>query len=197
MWPRVDRRNHPPGKALFQMQMEQLIGTRRVFAGKLVAVRVDTVRLPDGAERTREVVEHPGAVAILPVLSDGRLVLVRQYRHAIGRSLLEVPAGTLEKGETPEACAARELEEETGYRAASLRRLVRFYVSPGWATEQLTVFVAEDVQSGAARPAPDERIDVVEVRPDEVPDLIAGGEIADAKTIVALVTYLGLRLPPA
>jgi len=128
------------------------------------------------------------------VLTDGTLVLVRQYRHAIGRALLEIPAGTREPGEDAETCARRELAEETGYRTEALWELVRFYVSPGWADEELIVYVADDLQPGAMHPADDERLEVVPVRPDEVPGLIARGEIADSKSVVALLAYLGLRL---
>ncbi|HUZ02507.1 MAG TPA: NUDIX hydrolase [Thermomicrobiaceae bacterium] len=176
------------------MEPEEMVDSRREFDGKLIRVRVDTVRLPDGSERRREVAEHPGAVAILPVLPGGELVLVRQYRYAVGRTLLEVPAGTREPDESTEACAHRELAEETGFRASNLRELVRFYVSPGWATEELVAYVASDLEPGEARPEDDERLEVVAVRPEEVSDLIARGEIGDAKTIVALLAHLGLRL---
>ncbi|HET9014713.1 MAG TPA: NUDIX hydrolase [Thermomicrobiaceae bacterium] len=178
------------------MQAEVPVGSERVFDGRLIGVRVDTVRLPDGSLRQREVAEHPGAVAILPVLPEGEVVLVRQYRHAVGRTLLEVPAGTREPDERTDACARRELAEETGYRAGSLRELVRFYVSPGWANEELVVYVATDLTAGEARPEDDERLEVVPVRPEDVPPLIAAGEIGDAKTIVALTAYLGMRLEP-
>ncbi|MDI3340840.1 MAG: NUDIX hydrolase [Sphaerobacter sp.] len=176
------------------MQPEAVVRSERPFSGRLIRVRVDTVRLADGSERQREVVEHPGAVGILPVLNDGALVLVRQYRHAVGRTLLEIPAGTREPGEDAEACAHRELAEETGYRAGELRELVRFYVSPGWADEELIVYLADDLEPGSAHPAEDERLSLVEVRPEEVGRLIRQGQIADSKTIVALLAYLGLPL---
>lgn len=173
---------------------EEVISSERPFTGKLIRVRVDTVRLPGGQVRSREVVEHPGAVGILPVLPGGEMVLVRQYRHAVKRTLLEIPAGTREPDEGPEACALRELEEETGYRAQGVRELIRFFVSPGWANEELIVYVATDVAPGPARPEDDERLDVVHVRPEDVPALIQRGEIADSKTIICMLAYLGLRL---
>ena len=179
------------------MDVEEAVDSQRVFDGRLIRVRVDTVRLPDGSERRREVVEHPGAVAILPVLPGGELVLVRQYRHAVGRTLLEVPAGTREPDESTESCAYRELAEETGYRASSLRELIRFYVSPGWANEELVTYVVTDLQPGDPRPEDDERLEIVPVRPEDVPGLINRGEIGDAKTIIALMAHLGLRLEPA
>src|SRR5690606_35411190 len=112
--------------------VEERISSRLAFDGRLVRVRVDQVRTPSGREATREVVEHPGAVAILPVLDDGRMVLVRQFRYAIGRELLEVPAGTREPGEDPRDTAIRELHEEVGYEAESVELLLRFFISPGW-----------------------------------------------------------------
>lgn len=179
------------------MQPEALVRSERPFEGKLISVRVDTVRLPDGSERRREVVEHPGAVGILPVLATGTLVLVRQYRYAISRALLEIPAGTREPDEDAESCARRELAEETGYRAKRITELVRFYVSPGWADEELIIYLADDLEPGEVHPAEDERLEVVHVRPDEVAGLMAAGEIADSKSIVALLAYLGTPLPGA
>jgi len=170
---------------------EQPVSSRVAFQGRLIRVRVDQVRTPDGQEHTREVAEHPGAVAILPVLPSGQLVLVRQYRHAVGRTLLEVPAGTREPGESPLATAQRELFEETGYQAARFEELARFYVSPGWANEELIVYRAVGLRAGAARPADDERIDVVIVDPEALPRLVRQREIADAKTLVALGVHFG------
>ena len=165
---------------------EERVSSRYAFQGKLVSLRVDTVRLSNGADREREVVEHPGAVAVLPVLPNGDLVLVRQYRHAVGRMLLEVPAGTREPGEPPEETARRELAEETGYRAGRLEPLTRFFVSPGWADEELVAYVATDLVAGTARPADDEGLDVVTLGPDAIDRMIADGEIADAKTLLCL-----------
>lgn len=169
---------------------EQQIASERVFEGKLVQVRVDRVRLPSGREATREVVEHPGAVAILPVLDDGRLVLVRQYRYAVQRALLEVPAGTLEPGESPEDCAVRELQEEVGLVAGVVEELARFFVSPGWCNEELIVYRATGLRDVGASPAQDEDLEIVHVFPAEVPDLMRRGEIGDAKTLTAVLAHL-------
>ena len=167
---------------------ERVLGSERVFAGKLLTVRVDRVALPGGRETAREIVEHPGAVGIVPLLPDGRVVLVRQYRHAVGRALLEIPAGTRDQpGESAEAAAARELAEETGYRAASLTRLAAFYTAPGFCTEELTLFLATGLTAGAPAAMDDEAIAVETVALDAVPALLARGEIADAKTIVGLL----------
>lgn len=176
------------------MKPSKVISSQNVFDGDLIQVDVDTVLFPNGNRRSRETVHHPGAVAILPVLPDGRMVLVRQYRYATGRSLLEVPAGTLDPGESPEACALRELAEETGYQTASLRKLCQFYCSPGWADEVLYAFVASDLTAGDASPEEDEDLELVEIRPEDVQSCIDRGEIADAKTIVSLLGYLGQRL---
>ena len=170
--------------------VEEPVSSERVFDGKLLRVRVDRVRLPDGRETTREVVEHPGAVAILPVLADGSLVLVRQYRHAVGKTLLEVPAGTREPDEGAQACAARELREETGYAAGQLELLTRFFVSPGWCTEELFVYRAQDLREAGAEPKGDEILRVEQVRPDDARGLIASGIIADSKSIVAILAHL-------
>lgn len=162
-----------------------------VYDGKVVRLRVDEVRVEDGSTRIREVVEHPGAVAILPILPDGRLVLIRQYRYSVGGWILEVPAGTLEEGESPEECAARELEEETGYRAKHLRRILTIFPAPGYSSERLHLFIAEDLEKGVQRREEDERIRVVEMGLDEaVEELVEGGE-ADAKTLLFLL-YLKL-----
>ncbi len=168
---------------------ERVLHSERPFSGKLLALRVDRVALPSGRETTREVVEHPGAVAIVPLLPDGRVVLVRQYRHAVGAALLEVPAGTLDQlGESPEEAAARELEEETGFRAARLTPLVTFFPAPGFCTERLTIFLATGLTGGAQGPMDDEDITVETIALDEVPALIARGELRDAKTLVGLLS---------
>ncbi|MCM8748873.1 NUDIX hydrolase [Thermomicrobiaceae bacterium CFH 74404] len=176
------------------MEPEELISSETRFAGRLLRLRVDTVRLPGGQVSRREVVEHPGAVAVLPVLPSGELVLVRQYRHAVGRALLEVPAGTRQPAESPEACARRELLEETGFEAGTLRELARFYVSPGWANEELIVYLATGLVARQPQPADDERIAVEHVAPERVPELVLKRDIADAKTLVAVLGYLGLHL---
>lgn len=169
---------------------ELRISSERVFDGRLVKVRVDAVRLPSGREATREVVEHPGAVAILPVTEAGKLILVRQFRYAVGRSLLEVPAGTREPGEPDEATAIRELREEVGLQAGAIELLARFFISPGWCNEELVAFRATDLREVGAQPEPDEDLDIVEIDPAKIPSLIATGEIADAKTITAVLAHL-------
>jgi 8-oxo-dGTP pyrophosphatase MutT (NUDIX family) len=169
---------------------ETRLSSERMFDGKLVRVRVDQVRLANGRETQREVVEHPGAVAILPVEADGTLVLVRQFRYAVGKTLLEVPAGTREPNEPAEECAVRELREETGLAARQVQLLTRFYVSPGWCTEELLVYRARDLREVGADLESDEILGVERIRPEQFPALVASGDIADAKTLTAILAHL-------
>lgn len=169
---------------------EERITSEQAFKGKLIGVRVDRVRTDSGRETTREVVEHPGAVAILPVLDDGRVLLVRQFRYAVGQELLEVPAGTREPGEEPRATAARELREEVGYEAGRIEEMFVYYISPGWCNERLFGYRATGLTEVGAEPDQDENLEIVPVDPRDVPALIANGEIADAKTIALVYGHL-------
>ena len=144
---------------------------------------------PDGGVVSREVVVHPGAVAVLPLLDDERLVLIRNYRYTIGKELLELPAGTLEADETPEQCALRELEEETGYRAARLEPLCEFYTTPGICTERMRVFLGTGLTATQQRLQGSERIRVAVTALDEARRMLCEGRIEDGKTIAALGTF--------
>ncbi|MCL6595616.1 MAG: NUDIX hydrolase [Firmicutes bacterium] len=159
------------------------------FEGRIVRLHVDRVRLPDGREGEREVVDHPGAVAILPITAQGRVVLVWQYRQAAGRAVLEIPAGKLSPGESPAACARRELAEETGMRARRLRAVGRFLPSPGFSGEWLHLYVATGLVPGPPRPDPDEWLAAVEATPEEVDLLLARGRLEDLKTLAALAWW--------
>ena len=171
----------------------ETLSSRRGFDGALVHVRVDDVRLPTGRVTTREVVEHPGSVAIVGVTSDGNVLLLRQSHHAIGRTLLGVPAGTLEPGETPEACARRELTEETGYRAGRLTELASYYTSPGYTDERMTIFHAADCEPAGGEIDPDELIRLTPVPLADDSRLLAPGpeQLEDAKTLIGLLILLG------
>lgn len=147
---------------------------------------VDRVRLPNGSESTRELVLHPGAAAILPILPDGRIILVHQYRHPVGQSLWEIPAGKLESGEDPLTCAKRELLEETGYEAATWEELLSFYTSPGFTDEQITLFFARDLTK-VAEPRPGEITSQDLFEQHRLEKMIASGEIRDGKTMLALL----------
>jgi len=167
--------------------VEKVLSSRRVYDGHVINLRVDTVLLPDSKQTTREIVEHPGAVAIVPKLGDEDIVLVRQFRKAVGKYLLEVPAGTVEENETPRACAHRELLEETGYRAKKLTRLASFYLAPGYSTELLHVYLASSLIHVTRKPEADEFIETVIVPFDKALHWIQTGEICDAKSISALL----------
>ena len=166
--------------------METRIGSETVYKGRIITVRVDDVELPDGRRARREVVEHPGAVGIVAVNSAGNVLLIEQFRYAAGRTLLEIPAGTMEAGESPEETARRELLEETGFRAGELAEIGRFFVSPGWATEEIVLYRAGALSFAGHAPGHDEILRVVEVAPARIPVLMRDGTIADAKTIIAL-----------
>jgi ADP-ribose pyrophosphatase len=176
---------------------ENTLATTTEFSGRLLTLRMDTVELPDGGRATREVVEHPGAVALVPLTSDGEVVLVYQWRHPAGRLSLEIPAGTLEPGEPPEECARRELVEETGYYPGELERLVDFHVSPGYSDEIIHLFLASELQvqgdssfpqaAAAWVPDPDEKLQAVTRTLQEAVELCLAGEIFDAKTIAGIL----------
>jgi ADP-ribose pyrophosphatase len=166
---------------------EETIASIRTFKGHLVNLRVDRVRLADGSEARREVVEHPGAVAVLPMLDDGRVILERQFRQPAGKVLWEIPAGTLTPGEAPEDCARRELAEETGYRPDVLEPLASVYLAPGYSTEVIHLFVARGLQLVGQQTDADERVRAVVLDFDRVLGMIASGEIKDAKTVCAVL----------
>lgn len=167
--------------------VEELLRSEKVFDGRLIALRKDTVRLPNGRESSREVVVHPGAVAIVPILDDRKVILVSQYRHAVGKTLMEIPAGTLHPDEKPEECALRELREETGYIAGRLEKLLSLYLAPGYSTELIHLFLAEDLRPAKSETDEDEFIELVIVPLDEAVVKILKGEIQDAKTVAALL----------
>jgi ADP-ribose pyrophosphatase len=174
------------------VQPERLVSTKRVFEGRLVQVHVDTVSLPDGRQATREVVDHKPAVVIVPFDSDGNVVLVRQYRHAVGRTLLEAPAGGIEPEEDPDACAQRELQEETGFYADELRKLGAFWTAPGVFTEYMHAYVARRLRRSKLDADPDEIIAIERVPVSRLEGLVRDGDIQDAKTIAAL--YMALHV---
>jgi ADP-ribose pyrophosphatase len=168
---------------------ETIMSTREIYRGRIVTLKVKTVILPSGHERTRDIVEHPGAVVILAPDSEGRVAMVRQYRSAVDRFLLEVPAGTRELGENAPDCARRELQEEMGVDAANWYPLIEFYSAPGFCTELLSVFVATGHTPSATQPEEDESIQRLWLPLTSIPTLISSGEIVDAKSIASLLTY--------
>ena len=168
-------------------QDEPTIESLPAFKGRLISVRVDTVRLPDGETSTREIVEHSACVCAVPLEDKDNVVLVRQYRKPAEALLLEVPAGGIEPGESPEQAMLRELQEETGYTARSVKHLCSFWMSPGYCTEEMHAYLATDLEPSALRPDRDENIEVVKVPIAEVPHMIRKGQIRDAKSIASLL----------
>ncbi len=173
--------------------VEKTLDSRRVFTGRLLQVRVDEVLLENGMRSTREIVEHPGAVAIVAIQGKGdeeRVVLVRQFRKAAEEFLVELPAGTLEPGEEPLVCAQRELLEETGLSAQRWTHLQTFYTAPGFCTEKMWLYLAQDVHAVPHSQATDEQIDVVLYSRPQVRELLRAHQIQDAKTLVGLLWWL-------
>jgi ADP-ribose pyrophosphatase len=160
-----------------------------VYDGSLLHVRRDRVRLPDGGEAVREYIVHPGAVLMVPVLDDGRLVVERQFRYPIGRVLLEFPAGKIDPGETPEQTALREMIEETGYEAAALTPLCVLHPVVSYSTETIRCFVARGLRHVGANLDHGEFLEIHMMRLDEMLAALDRGEISDAKTIAALLLY--------
>ena len=167
--------------------IETVIDSQEIYSGKIVHLRVDTVRLPNGHESKREIVGHRGAVCIVPVKADGTILLVRQFRLAAGKVLLEIPAGTLEAGEDPADCAARELEEETGYAAATMVPLGRFYTSPGLSDELMWAYAASGLHSVGQKLEPDERVVVHPLEVTKALAMITSGELTDGKSIATVL----------
>lgn len=164
----------------------RVVHSHRAYDGRVISVRLDEIAYPSGRRTVFEVVEHRGAVAMVPLTDDGRVLLVRQFRPAVNAALLELPAGTREVGESPEACARRELAEEVGRAAARWERLIAFYPSPGVLTEELHVFLARALSPVAAeREEEDLRVEAVPLR--EARARIGTGEIRDAKSIIGLL----------
>lgn len=160
--------------------------SRRVYEGRVVNLRVDRVKLPDGRSAVREVVEHAPIVAIVALDSRGDVLLVRQYRLPVKQSLLEIPAGGVDSGESPEEAAQRELQEETGQRAGRLERLCSFFASPGYCDEYMHLYLATGLEPSALTADADESIEVLRLPLEEALRLIERGEIRDVKTIVGL-----------
>ncbi|CAG9608384.1 NUDIX domain-containing protein [Pseudoneobacillus rhizosphaerae] len=173
---------------------EKTIKSDHIFSGRVISLQVDEVELPNGKTSKREIIKHPGAVAILPITNDGKIVMVEQFRKALERTLVEIPAGKLEKGENPLECARRELEEETGYVCEKLDWLISFYTSPGFADEIVHLYVATGLskKEDAAQLDEDEFVNIVELFLAEAIQYVEEKKIYDAKTAYA-VQYLQLK----
>ncbi len=168
------------------MNVEKTIKSDKLYRGKIINLRIDTVELPNQKYSKREIIEHGGGVAIIAI-KDKKLLLVKQYRKAVEESIYELPAGKLESTETPEECANREFTEETGYESKNMKFLFSFYSSPGFSNELIHLFLAEEISFVGANPDEDEYIETFEMPFDNALHMIKTGEIIDAKTIIGLL----------
>jgi len=166
---------------------EKTLSSTYIYQGKIINLRQDKVKLPDGRETVREIVEHPGAVVILALTEKKEIVMVRQFRKAADKVLLELPAGKVEPREDLKDCALRELEEETGYYPRKIKRLITFFSTPGFCNEKLTLFLAEDLEKRNKNEDADEFIEVELVKTNEALKLVQENIIKDAKTIIGIL----------
>jgi ADP-ribose pyrophosphatase len=171
------------------MANPRVISTETVYRGRLFDVELATIALDGGVTAQRETIRHPGAVCMVPVLEDGSLLLVTQYRHAAGRRLLELPAGTLEAGESPEAAVARELQEEVGYVPGRVEALGGFYVAPGYTSEYIHLFACRELRESRLAGDEDEDIEVERRTLAEAVAAVERGEICDAKSVIGVLRW--------
>lgn len=164
---------------------ETFVSRQEIFHGRIVDLRVDTVRLPNGHLTTREVIDHPGGVAFVAIDENDNVLTVKQYRYAFQTVLEEIPAGKLERGEDPLVCAVRELGEETGFTAGRIVPLGAYHSSPGFSSERLYIYLALDLSSGEAHPDEGEFLDLVKLPFSELLSMVKRGEISDGKTAIA------------
>lgn len=177
---KMNKANHP----------EKTIKSEIIYDGKIIRLRRDMIILPDNRSTTREIVEHPGAVVILAEKEEHKIILVKQYRKAIDKVLLELPAGTLEPFEKPLDCAKRELEEETGYVAKNWQEVFEFYSAPGFCNEKLTFYYASELSVTGSHTDFDEFIEIVEIKREEIKLLLNDKKIVDAKSLIGIQWWL-------
>ena len=168
----------------------KILKSKVLYSGRVFRLQRDTVIEPGGVRADRDIIVHPGSVVVLPIFKDGRLLLIRQYRHTVGDFLWELVAGRKEPGETPGAAARRELLEETGYTARRLRKLLHIIPTPGFVQEWMWIFAAEGLAEGAAHPEEDERITPRKFTAKQVDAMIRSGRLRDAKSIAGLLYYM-------
>ena len=163
---------------------------KRIFTGNLLSLNADRVVLTNGIKTFREVVSHPGAVAALPFLNSSEIILVKQYRYPVKDYVLEIPAGTIEKGETPEESIKRELQEEINYKPGKLEKLGWVYLTPGYSNEKIHLFEATDLKEAVKKAEEDENIEIVKIKIEEALSKIHSGEIKDGKTVIAILSHI-------
>ncbi|MFW5787476.1 MAG: NUDIX hydrolase [Halanaerobiales bacterium] len=172
---------------------EKTINSKMIYQGKILNLRKDKVQLPDGNNSQREVIEHSGGVTILPITEEGRIVMVKQFRKPAGKVLMELPAGKLEKNETPKDCAWRELREETSFRAKKLEKICSFYTTPGYSSEKLYLYKASKLSfDESAEPEEGEFIERFYLEPEKILEYIRSDLIQDGKTLIGLLYFLGV-----
>lgn len=169
--------------------IEKLIKKNRIYQGNAVDFYCDDVELPNGQPAKREYLGHPGAAAVLPFLDRRNIVLVKQYRHAVGKVTYEIPAGKLDEGETPLECITRELEEETGFKPKKIEKLISFYPTTAFSNELLHIFVSFGLRRGKNHPDEDEFVETVIVDFFKAVEMVRRGEITDSKTVIALLYF--------
>ncbi|BBI33111.1 NUDIX domain-containing protein [Cohnella abietis] len=167
---------------------EETLETKPIFEGRIISLQVDTVRLPNGETATREIVRHPGAVAVV-ALVDNKMLVVEQFRKPLEKAQVEIPAGKLDAGEEPEAAAIRELEEETGYRARSIVHLQSFSTSPGFADEIVHIYFTDDLEQGEVHLDDEEFLTCEAITLEQAQEYIKAGRICDAKTVLAVYAW--------
>jgi ADP-ribose pyrophosphatase len=185
--PKTTVKQHPARKS------EKILSQKTLYHGKIFDIRRDRLIEPAGLEVTRDVVVHPGSVVVLPIFDDGRILLIRQYRHSAGQYLWELVAGRIDHGEKPVAAARRELSEETGYSARRYRKLLHLYPTPGFVQESMHIFAAEGLRAGQAHPEADEFIEPKILSLREAENWIRTGTIRDGKSVAAILYYSRIR----
>lgn len=169
------------------MEPFKLINSKTVYSGRIFRVEVVEMRLPDGKVRSFDLVQHSGAVALVPVDNEGRILFVRQYRLGAGRDLLELPAGTLEAGEDPDSCAAREIREETGLAAKKIQKLGAFFMAPGYSSEYLHIYLATGLYPDRLTGDEDEFLELEAIPVEKVYEMVRAGQLEDGKSLAALL----------
>lgn len=172
------------------MAFEKVLSSKEIYQGRILKLRVDTVLTADGHKSTREIVAHEPCVGVVAVDNEGNVLLVNQYRSPLGKELLEIPAGGIDKGEKPATAVIREMREETGLKPGKVERLTGFYLSPGFCDEYMHLFLAKDLVPAPLSAEDTADIEVVKVPAEQIPELIFSGKIEDSKSVAGLLYYL-------